>query len=225
MLTEPALAAHVSARFDHVLVDEYQDTSVVQTELLSALFAGHGVMAVGDPHQSIYGWRGASAANLARFAGDFGSANEYALSTSWRNARMILDAANLLVAPLSAASPVTVESLRARPAAPVGTLVGAYFDDIVIESRAVAQWLMAELDGPSEDGLPKTAAILFRQRRHMGLFARALEELKVPHHILGLGGLLSTPEIVDLVSALRVIHDPTAGSELIRLLAGARWLP
>ena len=219
----PATIQAYRDRYRVVLLDEYQDTSVVQTELLSALFAGHGVMAVGDPHQSIYGWRGASAANLARFARDFGSANEYALSTSWRNASTILDAANLLVAPLSAASPVTVESLRARPAAPVGTLVGAYFDDIVIESRAVAQWLRAELDGPSKDGLPKTAAILFRQRRHMGLFARALEELKVPHHILGLGGLLSTPEIVDLVSALRVIHDPSAGSELIRLLSGARW--
>ncbi len=210
-------------RYRVVLLDEYQDTSVVQTELLSALFAGHGVMAVGDPHQSIYGWRGASAANLARFASDFGAAGEYALSTSWRNATTILDAANLLVAPLSAASPVPVESLRPRPGAPAGALVGAYFDDIVLESRAVAQWLKTELGSPATDGLPKTAAILFRQRRHMGLFARALEELRVPHHILGLGGLLSTPEIVDLVSALRVIHDPTAGSELVRLLSGARW--
>ena len=210
-------------RYRVVLLDEYQDTSVVQTELLSALFGGHGVMAVGDPHQSIYGWRGASAANLARFATDFGAANEFALSTSWRNATTILDAANLIVAPLSEASPVTVQLLRPRPSAPVGTLVGAYFDDIVIESRAVAQWLKGELGRPSADGLPKTAAILFRQRRHMGLFARALDELRVPHHILGLGGLLSTPEIVDLVSALRVIHDPTAGSELIRLLSGARW--
>ncbi|MDJ0334513.1 ATP-dependent DNA helicase [Salinibacterium sp. G-O1] len=219
----PATVQAYRDRYRVVLLDEYQDTSVVQTELLSSLFGGHGVMAVGDPHQSIYGWRGASAANLARFAADFGDASEYALSTSWRNATTILDAANLLVAPLSAASPVTVESLRPRPAAPTGTLTGAYFDDIVQESRAVAQWLKAELARPAEHGLPKTAAILFRQRRHMGLFARALEELRIPHHILGLGGLLSTPEIVDLVSALRVIHDPTAGSELIRLLSGARW--
>lgn len=219
----PATVRAYRDRYRVVLLDEYQDTSVVQTELLSTLFADHGVMAVGDPHQSIYGWRGASAANLARFAGDFGAAGEYALSTSWRNATTILDAANLLVAPLSAASPVPVQSLRARPAAPAGTLTGAYFDDIVLESRAVAQWLKAEIGSPAADGLPRTAAILFRQRRHMGLFARALDELRVPHHILGLGGLLSTPEIVDLMSALRVIHDPTAGSELIRLLSGARW--
>ncbi len=219
----PATVQAYRDRYRVVLLDEYQDTSVVQTELLSALFADHGVMAVGDPHQSIYGWRGASAANLARFAADFGAASEYALSTSWRNATTILDAANLVVAPLSAASPVNVESLRPRPAAPIGTLTGAYFDDIVLESRAVAQWLKTELGRPAADGLPRTAAILFRQRRHMGMFARALDDVGVPHHILGLGGLLSTPEIVDLVSALRVIHDPTAGSELIRLLSGARW--
>ncbi|MBC7591002.1 MAG: ATP-dependent helicase, partial [Salinibacterium sp.] len=219
----PATVQSYRDRYRVVLLDEYQDTSVVQTQLLASLFAGHGVMAVGDPHQSIYGWRGASAANLARFAGDFGAAGEFALSTSWRNASTILDAANLLVAPLSQASPMSVESLRARPAAPVGTLVGAYFDDIIEESRAVAQWLKAELDRPSGDGGRRTAAILFRQRRHMGLFARALSDLRIPHHVLGIGGLLSAPEIVDLVSALRVVHDPTAGSELIRLLSGARW--
>lgn len=219
----PATVQSYRDRYRVVLLDEYQDTSVVQTRLLSSLFSRHGVMAVGDPHQSIYGWRGASAANLARFASDFGTAGQYALSTSWRNATSILDAANLIVAPLSAASPIAVESLRPRPAAPAGTLTGAYFDDIVLESRAVAAWMKRELDEPSGDGLGRTAAMLFRQRRHMALFARALEELRVPHHILGLGGLLSTPEIVDLVSALRVVHDPTAGSELIRLLAGARW--
>ena len=72
----------------------YQDTSVVQTRLLSRLFAGQPVMAVGDPHQSIYGWRGASAANLGRFALDFtgrkDGAASFALSTSWRNPTTVL---------------------------------------------------------------------------------------------------------------------------------------
>ncbi|MGL4340783.1 MAG: ATP-dependent helicase [Rhodoglobus sp.] len=215
------------SRYRVVLLDEYQDTSVVQTELLAALFCGGGVMAVGDPHQSIYGWRGASAANLARFAADFGGSDaavaQYPLSTSWRNASTILTAANEIVAPLSAASPIVVGALQPRPAAPAGTIAGAYCDDILEESALVARWLNSELSTASGDGVPRTAAILFRQRRHMALFARALHDLGVPHRILGLGGLLSTPEIVDLVSALRVIHDPTAGSELVRLLSGARW--
>src|SRR6478752_1763362 len=89
----PDVVADYRRRFRVVLLDEYQDTSVVQTRLLSALFAGQPVMAVGDPHQSIYGWRGASAANLGRFSADFSGqragaedgAAEYTLSTSWRN--------------------------------------------------------------------------------------------------------------------------------------------
>ncbi|RIJ22843.1 ATP-dependent helicase, partial [Clavibacter michiganensis subsp. insidiosus] len=84
----PQVVAEHRKRFRVVLLDEYQDTSVVQTRLLATLFGGTPVMAVGDPHQSIYGWRGASAANLARFGADFAPAGAsaadvpvYALST------------------------------------------------------------------------------------------------------------------------------------------------
>src|SRR5690606_1535523 len=70
---------------------------------------------------------------------------------------------------------------------------------------------------------PHTGAILFRSKRHMQTFAEALAARGIPHRILGLGGLLTTPEVVDVVSALRVIHDPNAGSALIRLLVGPRF--
>ena len=222
----PAVAAGYRDRFRVVLLDEYQDTSVVQTRLLAALFAGHGVMAVGDPHQSIYGWRGASAANLARFGDDFGAGDpvaEFALSTSWRNSTTILAAANAVVGPLTAASRVRVEPLRARDGAPDGTVLARYAETVEEEATGVAEWLAARLAVRKPDGESKDAAILFRSRSAMGLFAEALEARGVPHHILGLGGLLQAPEIVDLVSALRVLHDPSAGSHLIRLLSGARW--
>src|SRR6185312_12265417 len=74
--TMPTVAEEYRDRFRVVLLDEYQDTSVVQTWLLSELFAGRPVMAVGDPNQSIYGWRGASAANLEAFASQF-SASQF----------------------------------------------------------------------------------------------------------------------------------------------------
>jgi DNA helicase-2/ATP-dependent DNA helicase PcrA len=220
----PQVVAEYRERYRVVLLDEYQDTSVVQTRLLARLFADHGVMAVGDPHQSIYGWRGASAANLKRFAQDFGpgdprgaSVVEYPLSISWRNSETILDAANAVVESLRAAGE---RPLDARPAAPAGEVTVLFPDTIDDEAETVAAWLAAGLKAGGEDA---TAAILFRQRRHMGLFAKSLEKHGVKYHILGLGGLLSTPEIVDLVSALRVMHDPTSGSELVRLLSGARW--
>lgn len=213
-----------------VLLDEYQDTSVVQTRLLSTLFADHPVMAVGDPHQSIYGWRGASAANLARFSQDFGreaAATQFNLSTSWRNDRRILEAANVLVRPLQqqaqAAARLRVLDLEPKPGAGEGSLSVDVSETSTEEVRVVAEWCADRLLAHRGGDPAGSAAILFRARRPMQDFADGLAALGVPHHILGLGGLLSSPEIVDVTAALRVIHDPGAGSALIRLLSGPRW--
>ncbi len=223
----PAVAEDYRRRFRVVLLDEYQDTSVVQTRLLSTLFGGEAVMAVGDPHQSIYGWRGASAANLGRFSVDFagapGVADEYALSTSWRNPTRVLDAANALVGPLSAGSPVHVERLQPRPGAIEGELATSFEQTVADEAEAVAAWLGERLARRGEDGEPPSAALLCRSLKRVDVFTSALAAREIPYHVLGLGGLLEQPVIADLVSALRVMHDPTAGSELIRLLTGARW--
>jgi DNA helicase-2/ATP-dependent DNA helicase PcrA len=223
----PRVVSDYRSRYRVVLLDEYQDTSVVQTRLLARLFAQHPVMAVGDPHQSIYGWRGASAANLGRFAvdftGDARGAIEFALSTSWRNPVTVLDAANELVRPLSAASPVHVERLSPRPGVGDGKLDAVFEETVVDEASAVAEWLAVELAKPSAKGEIRSAAMLCRSIKKIDAFTGALTRRGVPFHILGLGGLLEQPVIADLVSALRVMHDPTAGSELIRLLAGARW--
>ncbi|WP_307803069.1 ATP-dependent DNA helicase [Frigoribacterium sp. PvP032] len=226
--TAPEVVDAMRARFRVVLLDEYQDTSVVQTRLLSRLFATTGVMAVGDPHQSIYGFRGASAANLGRFPVDFGAEPDavYSLSTSWRNSRSVLDAANVVVAELAAASEVPVGELRARPAAPAGRVETIFEQTLPGEAEQVAAWFARELaDAPAVDGVPstRTAALLFRSKKTMPAFVEALAAHGVPYRVLGVGGLLQRPEVVDLVSCLRVLHDPSAGSELIRLMTGARW--
>ncbi|WP_082513435.1 MULTISPECIES: ATP-dependent DNA helicase [unclassified Leifsonia] len=212
-------------RYKVILLDEYQDTSVGQTRLLSTLFAGQGVMAVGDPHQSIYGWRGASADNLSRFASDFvtdgSGAETLSLSTSWRNPTVVLDAANRLVEPLTAVTTVGVATLSPRPDAPTGVLTASFSEQMVDEADAVAEWFSARLDPSLPEGDRPTAAMLFRARRHMEFFAEALRRRGIPCHVLGIGGLLSTPEVVDLVATLRVVHDPAAGSSLLRLLSGA----
>src|SRR5260221_4547910 len=101
----PEVGAAERARYHVVLLDEYQDTSHAQLVLLRALFGGgHPVTAVGDPCQSIYGWRGASAGNLRRFTTDFpsrggGPAPVRLLCTSFRNTRPVLDAAALIQTP------------------------------------------------------------------------------------------------------------------------------
>lgn len=219
-----AVAADLRARYRVVLLDEYQDTSVVQTDLLATLFRGTGVMAVGDPHQSIYGWRGASAGNLGDFARTFGGdavARRFSLLTSWRNSGDVLRAAAAVLAPLRA--PVEVGTLRPRPAAPAGSVEIVVEQDVDAEADRVAEWFARVRDERARTGSPTTGAVLFRSKKHMVRFADALGARGIPHRILGLGGLLSTPEVVDVVSALRVISDPRAGSALIRLLAGPRW--
>ena len=183
-------------------------------------------MAVGDPHQAIYGWRGASAGNLGGFAGAFATEEtcaRFALLTSWRNSASVLTAANAVLAPLAASAPVTVDALRPRPGAPDGAVEFVFDGDLDTEADHVAEWFARVRDERRRRGEATTGAILFRSKKHMVRFGDALGRRGIPHRILGLGGLLSTPEVVDVVSALRVISDPSAGSSLIRLLAGPRW--
>lgn len=217
------VTARIRSRYRQVILDEYQDTSVLQTRLLSTLFAQGAVMAVGDPHQSIYGWRGASASNLAGFFQDFQAdqPRQYSLSISWRNDVRILGAANTIAAPLKTSSRVSVDELRSRPGAGEGAVSGVFVQDIVAEAEAAAAWAAEKLAASGET-LP-SIAMLFRKRSQMHLFAEKLSEAGVPAQVLGLGGLLSTPEVTDVMAALKVVADPDAGNELIRLLSGGRW--
>jgi DNA helicase-2/ATP-dependent DNA helicase PcrA len=234
---QPRVVVEERERYRVVLLDEYQDTSVMQTWLLAELFTGHAVMAVGDPNQSIYGWRGASASNLDDFARAFAAAADesgpgeptlrFALSTSWRNGHRILEAANEVVAPfaLAAASGarVKVEKLIAGPIA-TSEEIGSHFAETVAdEAEAVADWLEPRLKVRDAKGRLPSAAMLFRTRKTQGFFLRSLRARGIKYHVLGLNGLLAEPEIADLVSALTVVSDPAAGLELVRLLTGSRW--
>jgi len=225
--TAPDVRAELREQHRVVLLDEYQDTSVIQTRFLAELFRDSAVMAVGDPHQSIYGWRGASADNLYAFSGAFASgrdARTYSLMTSWRNDRSILDIANRILAPLQRPG-LDVPPLDARPGAGDGRADVRFAFTVDEEADQVARWFAerrAEHDQAAA-GRPHTGAVLFRSKKHMQTFAAALAGHGIPHRILGLGGLLATPEVVDVVSTLRVVHDPTAGSALIRLLTGPRF--
>ncbi|MBO9626300.1 MAG: ATP-dependent helicase [Microbacterium sp.] len=210
-----------------VLLDEYQDTSVIQTRFLAELFRDSAVMAVGDPHQSIYGWRGASADNLYAFSSAFASAGDartYSLMTSWRNDSGILDVANRVLEPLQRPG-LDVPPLETRPGAGDGTVDVRFPFTVDEEAEAVATWFgeRRAAHDQAAAGRPHTGALLFRSKKHMQTFAAALAAHGIPHRILGLGGLLATPEVVDVVSTLRVVHDPTAGSALIRLLTGPRF--
>jgi len=213
-------------RFPVVLLDEYQDTSHAQTTLLRSLFpGGHPVTAVGDPHQSIYGWRGASASGLARFPAQFADVHgEPAavrhLSTSWRNDRIVLDVANRLAAPLHEADGGgAVARLNPRPGAGPGSVRAYWGETVADEAEAVADFVAARWR-PSSSGAPVSAAVLCRARKQFPLLEAALQRRGLPVEVVGVGGLLSTPEVADLVAFLQVVHDPSRGDALARLLTG-----
>jgi len=213
---QPAIAEGLRDQHRVVLLDEYQDTSVVQTRLLAELFGGTPVMAVGDPNQSIYGWRGASAANLDQFATLFRAERRFALSTSWRNGTGILAAANELVAPFAGRG-VPVERLEASPTATHHAVQTVFSETVAEEAAAVADWLADRV------GEHTSAAMLLRTRATQPHFLAALRERGIPFHVLGIGGLLAEPEIADLVCVLSAMDDPAAGIQLLRVLAGSRW--
>ncbi len=228
----PMVGAAERARFEVVLLDEYQDTSYAQVELLSGLFGGgHPVTAVGDPHQSIYGWRGASAAGLARFPGRFQRddgvpAAVHYLSTSWRNDAAVLAAANVVSGPLrsrsGAGTNVEVPPLDLRPGAGAGVVSAHVAATLEEEAEAVAEWVAERWrSGDHPDGR-STAAVLCRARAQFPTIEVALRRRGLPVEVVGLGGLLSTPEVVDVVALLQAAHDPSRGDSLLRLLTGPR---
>ena len=224
----PDIGSMERQRFRAVLLDEFQDTSEAQLVLLRHLFVAAGepvpVTAVGDPNQSIYGWRGASATTLTRFPGEFadgaGHAEVLPLSTSWRNDDAILSAANITSGPLRAKSRVDVAVLRPRPDAGRGQLLVARLLTTEAEAAYVAGWIAGHWLDPRARPTGVSAAVLCRKRSQFAAVIDALEGAGLPVEVVGLGGLLSTPEVCDIVALLWVVQDPTRGDQLMRLLTG-----
>lgn len=220
--SDPAVGRVERERFRAVLLDEFQDTSEAQLELLHSLFHHPDVAltAVGDPNQSIYGWRGASATTLLRFPRQFGTdtpAEVLPLSTSWRNDCAILEAANVTAGPLATEH---VRPLRPRAGAGEGQIDVARLETAEAEADHVAEWVASHWFSPSGRRTGRSAAVLCRRRSSFPLVLEALRRQQLPVEVVGLGGLLVTPEVSDLVSALWVVQDPTRGDQLMRLLTG-----
>ena len=226
----PEVGERLRNRYRVVLLDEYQDTGHAQRVALSSLFGGGvdddlALTAVGDPIQSIYGWRGASATNLPRFTTDFPRSDgtpapALELRTSWRNPPRALYLANAVSAQARRRS-VAVRALRPRPGAESGTIRCALLSDVATERDWVADHL-ARIYHESPGAAP-TAAVLVRRNADAAPMADALTARGLPVEVVGLAGLLGVPEVADVVATLRLVADPTAGAAAMRVLTGPRW--
>lgn len=228
----PQVGEQLRQRYRVVLLDEYQDTGHAQRIALSALFGGGAddglaLTAVGDPIQSIYGWRGASATNLPRFTTDFPLADgtpapTLELRTSWRNPPEVLHLANQVSTDARRRS-VAVRALQPRPGAEPGSVQCALLSDVGTEREWVAEQIANRWHTGSTDGSAPTAAVLVRRNADAAPMAEALSRRGVPVEVVGLSGLLAVPEVADVVAMLRLAADPTAGSAAVRVLTGPRW--
>ena len=220
-------------RYPFVLLDEYQDTNVAQRRMLQALIGENGaVTAVGDARQAIFAWRGATMFNLINFPRDFPreDSRDYdpvSLTENFRSGKKILDVANAMVEKIDE---------KRRPGLPLkaqqwngeGEVCLGLFSD----ERAEANWIAEQceslegqvLDDGREPVQWKDMAILVRRKAAMDMILQALEEKEIPVEVVGLGGLLKTPEVTEVVAWLRALETkPGANRWLGRILLGPRW--
>ncbi len=218
MMQEPSIAHEVGARFDHVLVDEYQDTNRLQASVLLALKPnGAGLTVVGDDAQAIYSFRAATVRNILDFPGHFSPRAEViTLEQNYRSTQPILAAANAVIG--LAEERFTKNLWSERKSAERPWLVN------VRDEADQAHYVVEKVLQHREAGLAlKTQAVLFRTSHHSGLLEVELTRRNIP--FVKFGGLkfLEAAHIKDMLALLRFAENPrdrVAGFRVIQLLPG-----
>jgi DNA helicase-2/ATP-dependent DNA helicase PcrA len=212
-MAEPAVGTEIRGCFDHVLVDEYQDTNRLQAEILLALRPdGSGLSAVGDDAQSIYSFRAASVRNILDFPHIFSPpATVIALKRNYRSTQPILDAANVVIAGVSERIAKTLFSAKASAERPFLANV----EDEAAQARYVAD---SVLDHREAGIALRRQAVLFRAAHHADLLEIELGRRNIP--FVKYGGLkfLEAAHVKDVLAILRWAENPRDGVAAFRVL-------
>ncbi len=268
----PSICAQYRNQYSQVLLDEYQDTSTTQAMLINTLFHAENdaendgdndgdfaaskrthVMAVGDPFQAIYSFRGASTGAFCKFEQDFNinKQNKYSLTVTRRNSLFILKVANALTEPMRGENgdnstqnasrrfssiddrEVQVETLKPKEDAPNGTIAALFMPSQAEEIDAVvrfAQKIIEKQEKQESQGSQVSQvsrepqlAILFRSKANMPKYAEKLESAGIRTSIVGYSSLIEKPAVKDVLSLLKVVQDHSDSNSLMRLLATPRF--
>jgi DNA helicase II / ATP-dependent DNA helicase PcrA len=222
LCTEELFTKHADARyaeasrFDHLLIDEYQDTNGLQYRIVKALADRHrNLCVVGDDDQSIYGWRGAEVTHILSFQKDWPDAKVVRLEDNYRSKAPILELANTLIAHNSTRHKKVLKPSRDGGIPP--KIVR--FDNETAEAEEVVRDIRMRLD--VTDG-PRTAAsdiaILFRTNEQPRAFELELRRAKVPYVLVGGMSFYDRKEVRDVLSYLRVIANPNDEVSLLRII-------
>lgn len=209
----PDVLARQQARWDHVLVDEYQDTSAAQLDIVRRLVQPHrNLCVVGDDDQSIYGWRGAEVRNILDFQKHFPDATVVRLEENYRSCPNILELANRLIRCNPERQDKTLRATRPANDVPRYTK----FEDEAAEAQSVVRDLIATA---VKEKLPyRSFAILFRTNEQPRNFEQELRKHSVPYVLVGGYSFFDRREVRDVLAYLKVIHQPTDEVSLLRII-------
>jgi DNA helicase-2/ATP-dependent DNA helicase PcrA len=205
---------YYNRRFQYILVDEYQDTNRPQYELMRML-AGtrHNVCAVGDEDQSIYSWRGADIRNILEFEKDFPEAKIVRLEQNYRSTQNILQAASAVVA-----NNIKRKGKNLWTSRQGGAKIGYYeAPDGENEALFAADWIARYLRESAEKDDARIA-VLYRTNSQSRLFEEAMRRYQLKYHVVGGFSFYERAEIKDMISYLKVIHNPDDSISLQRVI-------
>ena len=209
---EPVRRAE-AGRFDHVLIDEYQDTNRSQYQIVKALAGGHrNLCVVGDDDQSIYGWRGAEVAHILRFQQDWPAAKIVRLEDNYRSTAAILQYANTLIGFNRQRHEKVLRAARSggvRPAI-------LQCQDEAQEAERVVSEIRALVDAGRAQ--PRDIAILCRTNEQPRSFETELRRAQLPYVLIGGMSFFDRKEIRDLISYLKTIDNPHDEPALLRII-------
>src|SRR4051812_3357833 len=219
LLTEELFQKHAAVRreeaalFDHLLVDEYQDTNGSQYRIIKGLAAEHrNLCVVGDDDQSIYGWRGADVQHILRFSRDWPDAKVIRLEFNYRSTAAILEIANRLITYNKQRHEKLLQAARARGEPPRIL----QYNNETDEARETVADLRRRMETDHLE--PRDFAILFRTNEQPRAFETELRKAKIPYVILGSQSFFDRKEVKDILSYLRVIDSPRDEVSLLRII-------
>jgi len=203
MVQDATLAEQMSAQFDQILVDEYQDTNLLQAEILQALRpSGSGVTVVGDDAQSIYSFRAATVENILGFPSCYApAASVVTLEQNYRSTQGVLDAANAVIAESDQQYHKTLQATRGRGERPLYVTVA--------DDQAQADYVVARVLEARERGVTlKRQAVLFRSSHHSDVLELELVRRNIPYVKYGGLKFLEAAHVKDLLAVLRWADNP-----------------
>ncbi len=205
-----------ATRFDHLLIDEYQDTNGLQYRIVKALADRHrNLCVVGDDDQSIYGWRGAEVSHILGFQHDWQDAKVIRLEDNYRSRAPILGLANTLIAHNSERHDKTLRPYRGSGEAPRFLR----FEDETAEAEQVVREITHRIDARNPKRVVASdLAILFRTNEQPRAFELEMRRAGVPYVLVGGQSFYDRKEIRDILAYLRVLSNPADEVSLLRII-------